>query len=67
MTKNILCNIGDLVMSALYAKDSMIWLSLCNVISWVMEIKLVYSSILLLHIYQSIGFKLYGDTEDVSR
>ena len=67
MTKNILCNIGDLVMSALYAKDSMIGLSLCNVISWVIEIKLVYSSMLLLLIHKSIGFKLYGDTEYVSR
>ena len=63
MTKNIPCNIGDSVMSALYAKHSMIWLSLCNVISRVTEIKLVYSNILLLLIYQSIGFKLYKETQ----
>ena len=55
MTKNTPCDTGDSVMSALYAKNSMIWLSLCNVISRVTEIKLVYSSILLLLIYQSIG------------
>lgn len=62
MTKHTHCNIGDSVMSALYAKDSMILLSLYSVISRVTIIKLVYSSILLLLIYQSLGLKLYGDT-----
>lgn len=47
-------------MSGLYAKDSKIFLSLHIVISQFIAIKLVYSSILLLLMDQSIELKLYG-------
>ena len=59
-TKNVYFNTGDSAMSGLYAKDSKIFLSLHIVISQFIAIKLVYSSILLLLMGQSIELKLYG-------
>ena len=40
MTKNTHCNIGDSVMSALYAKDSMILLSLYHITGYSNKITL---------------------------